>query len=170
VEVDAGQSAGSVIRRLWLEPEVRLHDAAAAAIPQFEAAIIGPGSFYTSLMPIFLVRGAPEAIRQVNGPIMLVTNLLTEGRGMWHFTAAEAVRQMSGAIGRPIDVVIVNTTRPSPDVLARYLTEHKQPLEIGDVPSSCEVVHGEFWCGDIARHDRRRLAQAVWAVLAKRLL
>jgi hypothetical protein len=31
-------------------------------------------------------------------------------------------------------------------------------------------VTGELWRGEIARHDRRRLAQAVWAVLAKRLL
>jgi uncharacterized cofD-like protein len=155
---------------LWLEPEVRLQDAVAREIPRFEAAVIGPGSFYTSLLPIFLARGAPEAIQQVKGPIILVTNLLTEGRGMWHFTAAEAVRQMSEAIGRPIDVVIVNTARPAEEVLQRYLAEHKKPLELGDIPSSAEVVRGEFWCGGIARHDRRRLAQAVWAVLARRLL
>ena len=65
VEVDAGQSAGHAITRLWLEPDVRLHPAAAAAIEALDAVIIGPGSFYTSLMPIFLVRGAPEAIRRV---------------------------------------------------------------------------------------------------------
>jgi hypothetical protein len=74
------------------------------------------------------------------------------------------------AIGRPIDVVIVNTARPSEETLGRYRAEHKQPLEIGDLPEGCEVVRGEFWCGTIARHDRRRLAQAVWAVLARRLL
>jgi uncharacterized cofD-like protein len=170
VEVDAGQSAGSAIARLWLEPDVRLHEAVAREIPQFDAVVIGPGSFYTSLLPIFLVRGAPEAIRQVKGPVILVTNLLTEGRGMWHFTAAEAVRQMSAAIGRPIDVTLFNTARPSEEILARYLAEHKTPLELGDVPSSSEIVRGDFWCGKIARHDRRRLAQAVWAVLARRLL
>ena len=170
VEVDAGQSAGSAITRLWLEPDVRLHEAAARAIPEFEAAIIGPGSFYTSLMPIFLVRGAPEAVRQVKGPIVLVTNLLTEGRGMWHFTAGEAVRLMEETIGRPVDVILVNTARPPEETLARYRAEHKQPLDIGAVPASCEVVTGDFWCGEIARHDRRRLAQAVWAVLAHRLL
>ena len=170
VEVDAGQSAGSAIARLWLEPDVRLHEAVAREIPQFDAVVIGPGSFYTSLLPIFLVRGAPEAIRQVKGPVILVTNLLTEGRGMWHFTAAEAVRQMSAAIGRPIDVTLFNTARPSDEILARYLAEHKTPLELGDVPSSSEIVRGDFWCGKIARHDRRRLAQAVWAVLARRLL
>ena len=170
VEVDAGQSSGNAIARLWLDPDVPLHEAVAREIPQFEAAVIGPGSFYTSLLPIFLVGGAPEAIQQVKGPVILVTNLLTEGRGMWHFTAAEAVRQMSAAIGRPIDVILFNTARPSDEILARYRAEHKTPLELGDVPSSCEIVRGDFWCGKIARHDRRRLAQAVWAVLARRLL
>jgi uncharacterized cofD-like protein len=169
-EVDAGQTAGRDVKRLWLEPEVRILPAAAEAIARFEAAVIGPGSFYTSLMPIFLVRGAPEATRQMPGPIVLVTNLLTEGRGMTNFTAATAVRLLSETIGRPVDVVVVNTARPSAATLARYAEEHKAPLEIGDVPAGCEVVTGEFWCGEIARHDRRRLAQAVWAVLARRLL
>src|SRR5262245_28544617 len=170
VEVDAGQSSGSAITRLWLEPEVRLHAATAAAIEGFDAVVIGPGSFYTSLMPIFLVRGAAEAVQRVRGPVIVVTNLLTEGRGMWNFTAAEAIDRIGEAIGRPVDVAIINDGRPSADTLARYRSEHKQPLEIGTLPSSCEVVTGEFWRGDIARHDRRRLAQAVWAVLSHRLL
>src|SRR5438874_1443207 len=105
VAVDAAQVTGHGITRLWLEPDVRLHPAAAAAIPRFEAAIIGPGSFYTSLMPIFLVRGAAEAVRQVRGPIVLVTNLLTEGRGMAGFTAGTAVRRLNETIGREIDVI-----------------------------------------------------------------
>ncbi len=170
VEVDAGQTAGHAITRLWLEPDVRLHAAAGAAIGALDAVVIGPGSFYTSLMPILLVRGAPEAVRAVPGPIVLVTNLLTEGRGMWGFTAGEAVRRMGDVLGRPVDVVIVDSSTPSPATLTRYLEEHKRPLERGDIPSSCEVVEGEFWSSDIARHDRRRLAQAVWAVLAQRLL
>jgi uncharacterized cofD-like protein len=170
VEVDAGQTAGHAITRLWLEPDVKIHASAAAAIAALDAVVIGPGSFYTSLMPIFLVRGAPEAVRGVKGPIVLVTNLLTEGRGMWGFTAGEAVRRIGDQLGRPVDVAIVDNSAPSHSTLARYLEEHKRPLERGDVPSSCDVVEGEFWSSDIARHDRRRLAQAVWAVLADRLL
>ena len=170
VEVDAGQSAGHAITRLWLEPEVHLHAATAEAIAALDAVVIGPGSFYTSLMPILLVRGAADAIRSVRGPIVFVTNLLTEGRGMWHFTAGEAVRRISDVIGRQVDVAIVNTSRPSAETLARYLDEHKRPLELGDIPEGCEVVEGGFWSDEIARHDRRRLAQAVWAVLAKRML
>ncbi len=169
VEVDAGQTAGHAITRLWLEPDVRLHEAARAAIGALDAIIIGPGSFYTSLMPILLVNGAAEAIRRVPGPIVLVANLLTEGRGMWEFTAGEAVQRMGDAIGRPIDVVIVNTGKPPQETLSRYLAEHKRPLAVGGIPAGCEIVEGEFWSEEIARHDRRRLAQAVWAVLARKL-
>jgi uncharacterized cofD-like protein len=170
VEVDAGQSAGHAITRLWLEPDVHLHAAAASAIGALDAIVIGPGSFYTSLMPILLVRGAAEAVREVRGPVVLVTNLLTEGRGMWGFTAGEAVRRIGDVLGRPVDVAIVDNSSPSEATLAPYLEEHKRPLERGDLPASCEVVEGEFWSTEIARHDRRRLAQVVWAVLAKRLL
>jgi len=170
VEVDAGQTMGRGVTRLWLEPEVSILPQAARAIEQFDAAVIGPGSFYTSLMPIFLVKGAPEAIRAVRGPIVLVTNLLTEGRGMARFTAGDAVRLLSETIGRPIDVVVVNSEPPPAATLARYADEHKTPLEIGDVPSSCEIVSGGFWSGEIARHDRRRLSHAVWAALARRML
>jgi len=89
---------------------------------------------------------------------------------MWKFTAADAVRLLGEAIGRQVDVALINTARPSREGLERYRAEHKVPLEFGDVPDYCEVVTGAFWCRDIARHDRRRLAQAVWAVLARRLL
>jgi uncharacterized cofD-like protein len=169
VEVDAGQLEAP-IQRVWLDPPVNVHPAAAMAIRGMDAIAIGPGSFYTSLMPIFLARGVPDALAAVKGPVILIANLLTEGRGMRHFTAAEGVRRISAAIGRPVDVLIFNTARPRPDVLSRYLVEHKEPLPLGDVPSGTEVVTGHFWCQDIARHDRKRLAYALWGVLARRLL
>jgi len=55
-------------------------------------------------------------------------------------------------------------------VLGRYALEHKEPLAPGELPPHCELVGGEFWTGDIARHDRLRLAYAVWSVLSRRLL
>ena len=170
VEVDAGQSRGHQVRRLWLEPEAAIHPTVAQAIRDFDAVIIGPGSFYTSLMPPLLVRGVKDALAEMRGPIVLIANLLTEGRGMGGFTAAEAARWVARAIDRPVDVVIANTGRPSAEGLLRYAAEHKVPLEVGDVAGDTEVVLGRFWCTEIARHDRRRLSFAVWSVLSERLL
>jgi uncharacterized cofD-like protein len=170
VEVDAGQSRGHQVRRLWLEPDVSIHPAVAQAIRAFDAVIIGPGSFFTSLLPPLLVRGVKEALAEVRGPIILITNLLTEGRGMAGFTAADAARWISRTIERPVEVVIANTGRPSHEGLMRYAAEHKGPLELGDLDPGVEAVLGRFWCTEMARHDRRRLSFAVWSVLSARLL
>src|ERR671934_1649569 len=161
VEVDAAQSSGRFIRRIWLEPPVAIHPAVANAIAEFDAAIIGPGSFYTSLMPIFLVRGVADALAEMKGPVVLVANLLTEGRGMVGFTAADAVARIEEAIHHRVDVVVTNVKVPSSKVLGRYALEHKEPLALGNLPDHCELVGGDFWAGEIARHDRLRLAYAV---------
>ena len=170
VEVDLGQSRGQFVKRIWLEPSVQIHPAVDAAIRTFDGVLIGPGSFYTSLMPIFLVEGVRAALHDVQGPVILIANLLTEGSGMNGFTAGDAVRQITDAIGRPVDAVIQNTAGPSADVLERYATEHKRPLQLGTLPEGCELIEGDFWRDDIARHDRRRLAYAVGLALGRRLL
>ncbi len=131
VEVDLGQSRGQFVKRIWLEPSVQIHPSVDIAIRTFDAVLIGPGSFYTSLMPIFLVEGVRDALQDVRGPVILIANLLTEGSGMNGFTAGDAVRQIGDAIGRPVDVIVQNTAGPSADVLARYAAEHKRPLELG---------------------------------------
>jgi hypothetical protein len=116
------------------------------------------------------VRGVADALQAMKGPVILVANLLTEGRGMSGFTAADAVGRIEEAIHRPVDVVITNTKWPTSKVLSRYALEHKEPLVPGNLPDHCELVGGEFWSGQIARHDRLRLAYAVWSVLSRRLL
>jgi len=170
VEVDALQSQGRLVRRVWLDPQPCIHPEVACAIAGFEAAIIGPGSFFTSLLPTLMVEGMRDAFARLDGPVILVANLLTEGRGMAGFTAADEVHWIGDTIGRDVDVVIVNTARPADETLGRYAAEHKHPMPLGAMPASCEVVEGAFWDGEIARHTRRRLSYAVWSVIARRLL
>ncbi len=170
VEVDAEQTRGGAVTRLWLEPSVQIHPRVAEMIARLDAMVIGPGSFYTSLLPIFLVGGCREAIGQFQGPVVYVANLMREGRGMQDFTVAGAVARLESAIGRPIDIVIHNIHPPDGAIQERYAAENKSPLPLGDLPAHCELLEGRFWLGAIARHDRRRLRAAIWAVLAKRLL
>jgi uncharacterized cofD-like protein len=170
VEVDKGHERGHHVTRVWLEPAAPIHPAVKRAIERFDAVIIGPGSFFTSLMPTLLVDGVKEALAGVKGPIVLVSNLLTEGQGMRGFTTADEASWVSRTIGRKVDVVIANQGLPSDDALRRYAAEDKHPLTLGDLADGTEAVIGDFWCSEIARHDRRRLSYAVWSVLSERLL
>src|SRR5260221_1396334 len=105
-------------------------------------------------MPIFLVDGVADALSSMKGPIILITNLLTEGRGMAGFTAADAVSRIEEAIDRRVDVVITNTKWPNSKVLGRYALEHKEPLSPGPLPPHCELVGDQFLTGELARPNR----------------
>ena len=163
VEVDRGQSSGQFVKRIWLEPAAQIHPAVAGAIRTFDAVLIGPGSFYTSLMPIFLVEGVRDALQDVRGPVILIANLLTEGSGMNGFTAGDA-RASNQRCHRPS-----RRRRHSQrdgavrDVLARYAAEQKHPLELGRLPAGTELLEGDFWQDEIARHAAPRASRpAVW--------
>lgn len=170
VEVDKGHARGHLVTRVWLEPPAPIHPSVRSAIAKFDAVVIGPGSFFTSLLPTLLVDGVAEALGSVRGPIVVVSNLLTEGRGMNGFTAADEVAWVSKTIGRKVDVLIANQGRPSRESIERYAAEHKHPLPLGTLEPGTDVVVGDFWRSDIARHDRQRLSYAVWSVLSQRLL
>lgn len=170
VDVDAWQDEGHAIQRIWLEPPAPIHPDVAAAIGEFDAVVIGPGSFFTSLMPTLLVDGVREALREMRGPIVFVSNLLTEGRGMKGFTAGDAVGWVERTIDRPVDLVVFNTARMPAPLLATYAREHKAPLQLGALPAHTTLVEAPLWTRAIARHDRRRLSHALWSVLSTRVL
>ncbi|MEZ5283578.1 MAG: hypothetical protein R2712_01970 [Vicinamibacterales bacterium] len=62
VEVDEGHERGHRVTCVWLEPCARIHPVVKEAIGGFDAAVIGPGSFFTSLMP------TPSGRRRGRGP------------------------------------------------------------------------------------------------------
>ena len=72
-------AAPAAIRRVWLEPAVAepcdgVLDALAAA----DLTVLGPGSLFTSILPVLLVRGVADAIRASRGTRVLVGNLMTQ--------------------------------------------------------------------------------------------
>jgi hypothetical protein len=84
-----------------------------------------------SLLPIFLVEGCREAIAAVDGPVIYIANLLTEGRGM----SDSRPGTRSAALGRDrpsVDAVVLNVVPPPADVLDRYAREDKVPLPRDD--------------------------------------
>ena len=89
---------------------------------------------------------------------------------MTAFTAGQGAALLTRAIGRPIDVIVVNQGLPATEVLSRYAAEDKHPMPVGHVVGCSDIVSAPFWTGVYARHHRRRLAYALWGILAKRLL
>ena len=110
------------MRRLRLEPS----DAAALpeavdALERADLIVIGPGSLYSSLVAVLLVRGLPEAIARSRARVVLVMNLMTEPGETDGHTGADhvmAIRRHAPAL--PIHDVLINTTPLEPAQIAHY--------------------------------------------------
>ena len=157
--------AAAPIGRLWLDPPVAIHPRVAGRDPIARRGCDRPRQLLSrACCRSFSSDGCREALADVRGPVIYVANLLTEGRGMAGFTAAQAVARLTEAIGRPVDVVIFNS-EPPPDAPCSSSTRASTRCRCrsGRCPSGCQVIEGGFWRRSIARHDRARLRAAVWA-------
>jgi uncharacterized cofD-like protein len=56
-------------------PSVPATREAVEAIGEADLILIGPGSFYTSLMPILLVKELAQALRRTPAPMVYIGNL-----------------------------------------------------------------------------------------------
>ncbi len=166
--VDAIIAEGKEIASLFLDPDVEVSDRARQAVASADAICIGPGSFYTSVLPNFLPIGVRDAIARSSARVIFIGNLLLEGSGMRGMTLTRLVERTEQAIGRRVDAVVANDRAPDATALETYVRERKQPLLPNDEErEDPRMLFGDFWKDHaIARHDSSRIAAAVFAALS----
>jgi uncharacterized cofD-like protein len=161
------------IRQIRLRPETaRATPEAVAAIEAADLVAIGPGSLYTSLIPVLLVREIAEAIARSAARVVLVMNLMTEPGETDGYSAVDclmAIRRHAPRV--PIHHVLLNSGPLPPAPLDRYAAEGAAP--IGVAPESiralgcrarARAVAGE---GPKIRHDSHKLARAILELAAE---
>lgn len=116
---------------LQLQPTARINPLAEQAIAAADLVVIAPGNFYSSLLPICVVKGLPAALQNAAAPVVSVTNLVnklgqTDG---WH--VADYVRRLEESLGAgAIDVVLYNKQVVAPQLLEKYAAEGEFPVAI----------------------------------------
>jgi uncharacterized cofD-like protein len=176
--------AKPAIRRLWLEPPARLHPAAAREIAAADLLLIGPGSFYTSLLAALATDGLVEALRAARGRCVFVCNTTTQPgqtdgmRVVDHVTAL--VEQLGPGV---LDTVLINdTARLDAQRREAFAAAGLQPLDVdaaqlvqiralGVEPLVIELAEApgadrRLWNKlDTIRHDPARLTAALRALV-----
>jgi len=168
------------LKRLWLEPAGRGNPKALAAIREADAIIIGPGGFYTGVLPNLLVRGIPEAIRKSKAKKIFVCNLMTKKEHTKNYSVADYTRSLESYLGGEVDVVIFNNTTPPAKLLKRYAREGDALTSWESLPIGRELVGANFLAhretkfkkigtpnteASLVRHDSDKVAAAIARVL-----
>jgi uncharacterized cofD-like protein len=107
------------IKKLFLFPEVKANPKAISAIKKADLIIIGPGKFYTSLLPNLLVKGIPEAIKESLAKKIFICNLMTQEGNTDKLKVGDYVKILEGYLGIDLDFVIYNTARLSAQLMEK---------------------------------------------------
>ncbi|MCA1175634.1 MULTISPECIES: gluconeogenesis factor YvcK family protein [unclassified Pantoea] len=119
-------------QELMLHPNVTPTKEALDAIAEADLILIGPGSFYTSLMPILLMEEMARAMRRTPATMVFIGNLGRELSPAASLTVADKLAMMEKAIGRRvIDAVVVSPSADVSGVEDRLIV--REPLEAADI-------------------------------------
>ena len=158
------------IRRLSLRPDgIPAHPAAREAIAAADLVVIGPGSLYTSLLPVLLVEDLRRALAKSRARVALVMNLMTESGETDGYRATQclqAIRDHAPEID--IHDVLVNNSLLEGDRMMRYVAAGSMPIAydpdairaFGCRPVECDLLSD----GPLIRHDPAKLARALMAL------
>lgn len=134
------------VQELMLFPSAQATREAVQAIAEADLILIGPGSFYTSLLPLLLIDNLAQALRRTPAPVVYIGNLGKElSVAAASLSLNDKLALMEQYVGkRIIDAVVVGPTVDVSSVTDRIVIQ--DVLEASDVPY---------------RHDRRLLRAAL---------
>lgn len=122
-----------VPKELMLSPPVPATREAVEAIAEADLILIGPGSFYTSLLPILLLDEMAQALRRTPATMVFIDNLGKEHSPAANLTLADRVGIMEHYVGkRVIDAIVVGPKTETTGLENRAIVQ--TPLDAADVP------------------------------------
>lgn len=167
---------GKRVSRVAVEPEgVKAPPGVIEAIRDADVVVLGPGSLFTSTIPALLGGGVREVLDRFDGPVVYVSNVMTQPGETGGFAVSDHVAAITDHLGPIVTDVLVHSGTLAPGVLARYEAE-----EAGPVAGDLDVLRGmglRVHAADLlsrddragVRHDPGRLAEEVCGAALVRL-
>ncbi|MEI9599174.1 uridine diphosphate-N-acetylglucosamine-binding protein YvcK [Moellerella wisconsensis] len=145
-EVNVDQ-LNAIPQELQLYPRVKATAEAIEAIHKADLILIGPGSFFTSLMPLLLIDELSVALNECRAPLIYIGNLGKElSPSAASLTLNEKLLMMEHKIGRKKIEAIIVGPRTNIDSVNQQRIITQMVLEADDIPY---------------RHDRELLHLAI---------
>jgi len=132
--------------------------------------IIGPGDLFTSIIPGLIVPGVVEAFKKSRGKLLFVMNIMTKFGETHNFTGWDFVARLEEVFGREVDGIVYNSSRPDEKILAQYLNQKAEFVEINpeDACWGKRRIYSDDMLetsGGIVRHDSRKLAAMIQRIV-----
>ncbi|PIU74588.1 hypothetical protein CO005_02505 [Candidatus Roizmanbacteria bacterium CG_4_8_14_3_um_filter_34_9] len=179
--IDENHSEKSKIKIAYLEPQGQANPKAIKTIEESEYIVIGPGDLYTSIIPVLLVSGVKEAIRQSKAKIIYIMNMMTKSGQTTNYKASNHITDLSKYLGREPNYVLINNGEISPEILSSY-GRYNEVKVINDLinkdgyqiiekdlidTKKVEKSSSDILYRSILRHDSEKVAEILSVIFNK---
>jgi uncharacterized cofD-like protein len=170
------------IKDIFYKNKVELNRKAEEAILKADYIILGPGNYYCSVVPNFIVNGFKEAINESKAKIILPINLTNKLGHTTNWKVSNYVNDVEKHIGKLVDFILVNNEEPSKEQIERYKLEEGDGVLVEDdfkdnrvvrvallshiIPPSIKEDISPNTRGFI-RHDSEKLADCIKKIIEK---
>jgi len=146
------------IKKLLLEPKIKANPRAISAIKNADLIIIAPGKFYTSILPIFLVKGISEAIRKSSAKKVFVCNLMTQVGNTDGFGVEDFLTILEKYLGKSVTQARQSRTKDEDEDKQTSSTIDYVIFNTGKLSvSQLKEVRKVFPGADFIKYDQRLL-------------
>jgi uncharacterized cofD-like protein len=157
-------------RDIYLEPFPKANPNALSAIQAADIIVLGPGGFYTSIIPNLLVDGIAKAIRESKAKKIYVANLMNRRGQTTHFKVSDYLKELKQFIGGDVfDYILVNNQKPKKDLIRVYEQEGELVHNDLDKEERCILApllddaitqkqRGDMLKRNLIRHNSKKLA------------
>jgi uncharacterized cofD-like protein len=168
------------IEEIFYKNTVELNNSAEEAILKADFIILGPGNYYCSVVPNFIVDGFKEAIGASKAKIILPVNLTNKLGHTTNWKVSNYVNSVEKYIGKLVDYILVNNEEPSKEQMERYRLESGDGVIVIDDFKDSRVervallsraipllVVGDFSPNTrgFIRHDSEKLANCIKKII-----
>lgn len=142
------------------------------AIAQADYIFIGPGDLFTSIIPNLIVPGVKEALQNTGAKIYFTINIMTKFGETHHFSGKDFVAKLEERLGRKVDGIIGNNTKPIQKILDIYSRQKSDFVNIDTTDPFW--AHRNIHLTDvldtnamIVRHDTEKLSHIIQKIICE---
>lgn len=170
------------IKNISYEGNVKLNKNARQAILEADYIILGPGNYYSSVIPNLIVDGFKETILESKAKIIFPVNLTNKHGHTKDWTVNDYVRDIEIYLGKKVDIILVNSEPPTKEQAEVYKIQEGDGVLVKDDINDERVIREPLLShllpklskADILastrsfiRHDSQKLADCVKKIIIK---
>jgi len=180
--IDGESKKGVKIKRLFLKPSASVNLEAKRVLERANVIVLGPGDIHTSIIPNLLVSGVVDILQYLKAKKILVVNLMAKIGQTENFKVSDFINEIEKYTGEGfLNYVVVNSKKPSKDIVKRYQEVDKANLiedDVGGTYRKAKIIRADILSDSayvksssdkvkrsLIRHDADKLSAVLYRII-----